>query len=414
VTQPSDERFPIRLQALLYSIAGLNGASYIMVSVIIPLWALELSSSPFLIGLIISSRQFLVVTMGIYGGALLDRYGPRRVIMILGVIGAAATGLFPVLPFIAAAIILQLIAGFCESTNWVGAQALVGRMLKGQPVYVGRMTFALRVGAFGGPIATGLAWEYYGPGAGFALVAIWMLCGAGMATLLPKGEPRPLAGAKDEAAPPTRGESVMPQVTDYASTFRLLILPAVALVIAVTFMRQTGSGVQNSFYPIWLAQIGFTAGSIGLLIGITNGVSALGGLVVGPLTRRFAEHWLLLVMSGLAIIPIAMTPSLGTTFVVFAVAIGLRGAGQGINFPLLVSIASRAVGPELQGRVAALRLTFNRFGGALVPVAMGAMAELVGLANAFYLVGLLGLVLLGLLAIWVARTPEFKSGGKSG
>ena len=72
-----------------------------------------------------------------------------------------------------------------------------------------------------------------------------------------------------------------------------------------------------------------------------------------------------------------------------------------------LAIAARAVGLELQGRVAALRISFNRFGGAMVPLAMGALAEVIGLEGAFYVVGALGVLLVGLLAIWVARSPDF-------
>ena len=60
-----------------------------------------------------------------------------------------------------------------------------------------------------------------------------------------------------------------------------------------------------------------------------------------------------------------------------------------------------------QGRVAALRISFNRLGGALVPLAMGALAEVIGLEAAFYVIGAAGLVLVALLAVWVASAPAF-------
>jgi MFS family permease len=147
------------------------------------------------------------------------------------------------------------------------------------------------------------------------------------------------------------------------------------------------------------------AGTIGLLIGISNGVSALSALTIGPLTRRIADYWLLIVTVGLAIVGIAVTPLLeGLVFL--ALAISLRGAGQGLNLPLMISIASRSVAPRLQGRVAALRISFNRLGSALVPVIMGALAEAIGLEYAFYAIGATGLLLVCGLSIWVARTKD--------
>ncbi len=387
MTEPSRESYPWSLQGPIYAVAFFTGNLLPMISVVMPLWALELGAGPLVIGLIISSRQILVVALSIHGGTLQDRLGPRRVIMVLGLAGAAAVGLIPVFAFVGAAIVLQMLSGVAESTNWIGAQALVGRLLRGQPLYAGRLTAAARTGGFIGPLSTGLAWEHLGAG------AAWFL-------------PDQRAAAPGEAPRATRAGDMMPKLSDYKTAFRLLALPAVALVIMATVMRQTGTGIQSSFYGVWLTEIGFSAGAIGFLIGFSSAVAAGSALTIGPWSRRFADHWLLLAMIVIAIVAIAITPLLDT-LALLVVAIGLRGFGQGLNLPLMMSIASRAVGWELQGRVAALRISFNRFGGALVPLAMGALAEVIGLEYAFYVVGAAGVVLVGLLALWVARAPGF-------
>ena len=56
--------------------------------------------------------------------------------------------------------------------------------------------------------------------------------------------------------------------------------------------------------------------------------------------------------------------------------------------------------------MAALRITFNRFGSALFPVIMGAIAEIVGLEYAFYIVGATGVLLLCGLSVWVLKTRD--------
>jgi MFS family permease len=78
VSAASPDLRPARLQFLVYMVAFFIGSHFLMISVVMPLWALQLGASPLLIGLIISARQVLVVTMSIHGGALIDRYGPRR------------------------------------------------------------------------------------------------------------------------------------------------------------------------------------------------------------------------------------------------------------------------------------------------------------------------------------------------
>jgi MFS family permease len=401
----TDESFSWRLQGAIYGAAFFNGNLVQMVSVAMPLWAQSLGASPLVIGAIIASRQILTVTMSIHGGALLDRFEGRQVIFALGLIGCVTMGLFPLLPFVGAAIGLQMISGFGETTNWIGAQALVGRMLKGHPLYAGRMTAAARIGGFIGPYATGIMWQHVGPFGAFWFLALWVLAGGAVALLIPKGRTASAAPADRNAA--KRKPDVMPKLSDYVTAFKLLIVPAIALVILTTFMRQTGSGIQNSFYTIWLHNERFTASEIGLLLGIGNVASALAALGTGTLARRIAAHWLLIIVVLFAIVPITITPLLGT-FALLAIAIALRGVGQGLILPLMMTLTSRAVSPELQGRVTALRITFNRGGNALVPLAMGAIAEAGSLDWAFYWMGIAGCTLVGGLALWVWRSSSFR------
>ena len=406
---PDQDKVPFQLQLPVYIVAFFTGNLQPMAAVIMPLWALELGASPLIIGVIISARQILTVTLSIHGGAMLDRHGPRQVIIVLGLVGAAAMGLFPLFPIIWVAIVLQMISGFAESTNWIGTQALVGRLMKGHAVFAGRMTASARVGGFIGPISTGFAWEVYGPVGGFAFMSGWIVFGVLASVFLPNDRTEaPVNHELSESGlKRLRASNVLPKLTDYKTAFRLLLLPAVAMVIAATVMRQTGTGMQSAFYGIWLKDIGFSAGTIGLLIGIGNCASAVSALTIGPLTRRFSDHWPLLWAIVLGISAIAITPLLGTLELLI-VAIALRGIGQGLNLPLMMSIGSRAVGFHLQGRMAALRISFNRFGGALVPLAMGALAEIVGLEYAFYTVGVLGVGMVGGLAVWVFITKPFE------
>ncbi|MBT8408408.1 MAG: MFS transporter [Alphaproteobacteria bacterium] len=424
MTETASEKPPLAIEAAVYTIAFFAGSPFIILSVIMPLWALELGASPIFIGLIISSRQILVITMAVHGGALLDRFGPRLVIFLSGAVGGLTMALFPFFPYLAVIVVLQAISGFAETITWIGAQTLVGRLLGGRPVYAGRMTSSARVGSFIGPVLGGLVWKYIGADAAFWFIGAWVFTAGVSALTLPatppaetpetkKAAPEPEAVATPETRPqpaaPRKRTSVLPSFADYATTYRLLLLPAVALVIAVTFMRQTGSGIQSSFYGVWLKQAGYDADAIGLFLGVSNAASAASALTVGWLTRRFSEHWALLGATVLAIGAIAVTPLLDG-FWILLIAISLRGVGQGWNFPIMVAIASRAVGQHLQGRVVALRITFNRLGGALVPFLMGVLAEIVGIEAAFYVIGIAGLFLIGGLGVWISRTPEFAGG----
>jgi len=423
------QSYSVQLQAAVYSTAFFNGTVQSMASTIVALLLVAMINPEltFLIGLIIAARQFLTVTMSIYGGALMDRFGTRQVIIWFGFLGIAVSLGYPLTGplfgidmgtaaqtppwgFVIALIILQMLSGYAEATGWIGSQTLVGQLMKGQPIYAGRMTFVARIGGFIGPIAVGAAWDEFGAWGGFGFLAAWIVGGIIAASFLPN-----LERARKTATVGNDGHEVGPTdkpESSYGSTFRLLLIPAIAMVIMITVMRQTGSGVQTSFYVVWLREeIELSGSLIGLLIGSANAASAVAALTIGPLTRVIADHWLLIITIGISIVFIAITPMLGDFFPLLLIAICCRGIGQGLNLPLMMTILARNVGPTQQGRVTGMRISFNRFGGMCVPPIMGGLAEIVGLANSFYIVGLVGVVALCGLSIWVANSPGFKKQG---
>ena len=112
MTRIDEDRKPVAVQAAVYAVAFFTGSPFIMLSVIMPLWALELGSTPLVIGLIISSRQILVITMAVHGGALLDRFGPRVVISPRGCQSAPTQRLVPVVSRAAVIVVLAKVFGF--------------------------------------------------------------------------------------------------------------------------------------------------------------------------------------------------------------------------------------------------------------------------------------------------------------
>ena len=428
------------MQSAVYGTAFFNGTVQSMGSTIVALLVVALidKNLALLIGIILASRQFLTVTLSVYAGSLMDNFGTKRVIIAFGFVGVLAAIAYPAISLIfgvkvgaslqnpgttiiLAVILVQMISGWCEATAWIGSQTLVGQLMKGHPVYAGRMTFVARIGGFLGPPAIGYAWDFWGAWGGFGFLAIWIVGGMIAASFLPdtraatqefrENTDNPTLNIPKENTTPTRRQS------SYGETLRLLLIPAVAMVIMVTVMRQTGSGVQSSFYVIWLSEhVGIEGSTIGWLIGAANGASAIAALCTGPLMKKYSAHWLLILMVTISVVAIAVTPLFGTTFttLLFMALMGgicVRGFAQGLNLPLMMIILSRNVAPHLQGRVTALRISFNRFGGLLVPPGMGALADMKvvgGLANAFYIVGMAGVFALGALSLWVLFSPSFK------
>jgi len=435
-TEPNPT-YSISMQSAVYSTAFFNGTVQSMASTIVALLVVALidKNLALLIGVILASRQFLTVTLSVYSGTLMDNFGTKRVIIAFGVVGVLSALAYPAISMvlgvevgaslqnpgmalILAVIFVQMISGWSEATAWIGSQTLVGQLMKGHPVYAGRMTFVARLGGFLGPPAIGYAWDFWGPWGGFGFLAVWIVGGMIAASFLPDTRAATQESRDDaEKSEEPDTEDVTPvKQSNYGQTLRLLLIPAVAMVIMVTVMRQTGSGVQSSFYVVWLSEhVGIQGSTIGWLIGAANGASAIAALCTSPLMKRYSAHWLLILMVTVSVIAIAVTPLFGTTFstLLFMALLGgicVRGFAQGLNLPLMMIILSRNVAPHLQGRVTALRISFNRFGGLLVPPGMGALADMEivgGLANAFYIVGIAGVIALGVLSLWVLFSPSF-------
>lgn len=411
-TESAPETYPWRLQMPIYASGFFNGNVYFLTGILMPLWAAIVVKEPVLIGIVVASRQVLPVLLAIHGGALMDRLGARRVMLVFGALGVVVMAAFPFFPFLAAMIGLQMLSGLAESMGWVGSQTLVGTAMKGHSTYTGRLSFALRLGGFLGPWLCGVVWHEFGPTIGFFSIAAWIAAGWLAGWLVPVKEERNVAVSGAFSL-----TDMMPRWSDYVATFRMISIPAIALVVAVTFMRQTGSGMQLSFYPIWLNQLGVTAADIGFMVGCSHILSASTSLSVGSATRWIAAHWLLVLTIAISIITIAVTPLLGADyielpgvgriyFVLFGV-ICLRGLAQGFNMPLMMSIGMQAVSAGEQGKIVALRITVNRLTSMVIPLTMGAIAQWVGLEVSFYVIGAIGIIGLGLTSVWMARSPAF-------
>lgn len=376
----SSVHIPFRTQIAIYLTGAFGNSTENVTSVIIPLWAVSLGASPVMIGIIIGSRHLLTMLFSIHGGALMDRLGTRRVLVAVSLIGAVVPLLVPLTPFIWTTILIQMIAGFSSTFGWMGAQAQVGEIMKGSAVHAGRMSFVLRFAQLGGPPAAGFAWDLGGPWGGFSFWAFWGTC----LFLSSLALPRPTTTAPITTV---RAADLVPRFADYVAAFRLLAVPSIALIVMLTIVRMGANGVQNSFYVVYLEEIGYPGTLIGTLLGACSLIGFAGSLSVGPLIRVLNRFWLLIGTVALGIALISITPLLGGVFTFLLAAIMLRGGTMGLSQPLMISILSQGAGTGNQGKGVGLRTTANRLTSLSIPVIMGTVVELVGLHWAFLVVG---------------------------
>jgi MFS family permease len=384
---------PIRVQAAVYATGLFSATQTGLVSVVVPLWLLYLDAGPVMIGLALGSFNFLPFLFSVHGGALMDRLGARRVMMAFALVGAAIPLLFPVLPFIWAVFVLQMVGGLASTMGWVGAQTLVGQLMKGSPKHAGRFTSVGVMGNMIGPPLIGAGWDFVGPWGAFGVLFLWTALQLIAVFALPRAQ------ARDVPEPDTRLQvrDFKPEVKSYTSAFGLLVIPMVAFVVMLSMVRLSGHSIQSSFYVVYLNGQGISGTAIGLLFASGAVAAALGALGAAPLTRMMHSSWLLAITSFLSVFALVVTPLLGI-YILFLAAQVTRGVSVGISTPLIITDMSQAVGPA-QGKAVGLRTMSNRLTSTVTPIFMGALVAWVGLEASFLVAG--GVILAFMVAITI-------------
>lgn len=400
---------PWRTQIAVYGVGLFTTSVFHVASVIIPLFAYTMNPSPFLFGLVFGAAHFLPLLFSIHAGALMDRLGSRRVMLFCTAAAALLPLAYPLAPGIWALIFLQLFLGLAESMGWLGAQTMIGQYMHGRTTYAGRLSFVIRFGQFAAPPMAGVTWDIAGVWGAFILMSLWASGSVVSALLLPPQTVRPASGAI--GAPPKGLGALLPRWSDYRLAFSLFKAPSVAIIVALGALMHMGNSVQSSFYVAWLTEMGIAGTAIGLLSPAGAIGAAAFSLLTAPLTRYVSGFWIVLLSLWAGILLICITPLLGT-YLLLQIAMFLRSGMNGLAQPLVITLVLRGAGRSNQGKAVGLRGTANRTASILAPLAMGAIAELVGVRYAFFVVGGLASLAMGWLAIYLLRHPEITRKGE--
>ena len=254
------------------------------------------------------------------------------------------------------------------------------------------------------PPMAGAAWDLAGPWGAFGMMSLWasgaVLCALWLPARVP-GQPE----AEPAMRTQIRVRDLLPKPADYITAFKLLGAPAVALVVLFGALMHVGNTVQGSFYVAWLKDMGITGTAIGLLSPAAAVAAALFSLVTAWLTRFIGGLWIVLISIWIGVVLICITPLLGS-YLLLQIAMFLRSGANGLAQPLIITLVMRGAGRNNQGKAIGLRGTANRVASIVSPLAMGAIAEAVGLAAAFYIVGLAISLALAAVAVWLWRRPD--------
>ena len=306
-----------------------------LLTFLVPLWAVLQGASPAEIGLLVGAKSLLTFFLAIHGGAMMDRLGTRRVMLFFTATTGCLAALYPFLPWLPVMVVLQMMIGFASNMTWIGAQTMIAQVTGGDPAKIGRFSFFSRIGNVIAPVLMGLLWDFAGPTAAFFGVACWSSC---MFYAVSKVEnpqaPSTLIGKISL-------RDVLPKLSDYTGSIKLVLIPAVAFTLAISFTRHATNAAENSFLIVYLRELGFSGTLIGAMFSTAEVLNGIGSLFVGRFSNRWPIPWLMIGFTAVSIILLAITPLLGGVFVLLALAQCVRRMSEGLVQPLMFSLQSR-------------------------------------------------------------------------
>ncbi len=381
---------------------------------LIPVYAgITLGMSDGEIGTLVGARSLISLFLSIHAGVLMDRFGVRRITLIFTGIVVICAPLFPLMTTFQGLLLLQFISGFAISMAWSGGQTLIARIADGDAEYIGRFSSFARIGTTVAPPIVGFLFDLGGAWLAYGFGMVWAMCA--FSALYMAGEPKIATTAPTIAAPHLRLKDIMPRASDYAASFAMMAIPAVAFAAVAMLVRNSSYGIQTSVYVTHLEDIGFSATLIGFLFAGIEMAAAVGAWFAGRTMRRFEAIRILVITTTVTIVLISITPLITSVtpilwvmFVVLVTAQMARGMTQGVSQPILFSVMAKSVGAHQQGAVVGLRQTMNRLGGITIPPLIGILSDTVGREESFYITGgILLFICLG-LALYARHVPPIK------
>ena len=153
----------------------------------------------------------------------------------------------------------------------------------------------------------------------------------------------------------------------------------------------TGINLFNFYFPIYGHAIGFSASSIGLILGLYAAATFVARIVLPTAVKKSDEDTVLtfsLVLAGAAFL---LFPLFVNVYVLALITF-IIGLGLGCGQPLSITLTYNRSPAGRSGEALGLRITTNKIIQVTVPLVFGSIGSVFGLipvfwANAVFLVG---------------------------
>lgn len=365
-----------------------------MTWLVVPLYAYSKGLSGAEIGILFSAPSIAQLAINLIGGAYVDRFGGKRIMLASSVLLAAGAAAMPFAQGFWSLFFAQSILVLARATFWPANWSIAADLPGDRGVQAGRLNAVTNLGQILGNGSCGFILALGGFSATFSvLVAMGVI-----AVALGFGTPQ---------AP----RAVVPGQSLFGHYVVLLRVPVLYYGILCAYLSALPFSLSMSFYPLLLKHFGFGAEASGVLLALR----AVGGIGAGLLVARFihtgpASRWP--VMAGLAVaLAVCLQPlaSHWSAVGAFLFALGVGSSVMTIYFQVTIG---EVVSPEMRGSAMALGGLGWGFSHLTTPLVMGLVADRYDVIAGFYIIGgmaLVTVVLIGFLRRWAFASTKLSA-----
>ncbi|MCO5175930.1 MAG: MFS transporter [Thermomicrobiales bacterium] len=342
-----------RARLPLFALLAANAVSMlgnVFALIAIPWYVLETTGSASQAGLTGFAAALPFIIAGVFGGALVDRVGFRRMSIVSDIISSVAVAAIPLMALTVGLafwqlLVLVFIGGLLDTPGTTARMSLLPDLAERAAMKLERVNAIEQLiqrasYLLGAPIA-GLVIAGAGVDAALWIDAASFLVSAALILCIPASmareheERRVTSGYRDD----------LRVGFDFIRRDGLIL----CLVVQVSMMNFIDAMI-GLIIPVYAVEVYGSAASLGLMLAAHGAGAVVTTLMFAAVGHRMPRRNLYIasfVLAGVPLITLAFTPVLVLTLA----ALVVRGFGAGPLNPILMTVNQERVPPELRGRV---------------------------------------------------------------
>jgi MFS family permease len=345
--------------------------------ILLTLAAVDAGAGPLENGILFALYGLFPFLLAIYAGRIADRFS-NLLLVYIGTAGFVLSQLIPAVWHSLAALYLASACGGLTSMLFVLAFQNMAGMLSTPATRATYFSYYALGESFAhgmGPILTGLSIDTFNAWNTFfiiaAFTALWLPVTYYFRRLFPQAA----------AAPNPAGQ-------DKRSLRELLALPAMRMALLTNAAVMLGFDLFNLYMPLYGHSLGFSATTIGLIIGAYGLAAFITRLLLPMALKRLGEPRVLILSLAVPAACFLLVPLTAHPLLLMAIAFVI-GFGLGCGQPLSMMLAFNAAPAGRSAEAIAMRLAVSYGAHVFLPPLFGAVGTVAGLAPVFWVCGVL-------------------------